>query len=98
MPGVQKPHWAPSFFVEAALNRRQAASPRQRFDGLDRGALHRGGEGQAGVARPAVDQHGAGAAFAAIAADLGAGQADGLAQIVDQQQIVGDDIVALAAR
>ncbi len=35
-----------------------------------------------------VDQHRAGAAFAAVAAGLGAGEADDLAQIVEQQQIV----------
>ncbi len=46
--------------------------------------------------RLVVDQHRAGAAFAAVAAGLGAGQADLLAQVVEQQDIVGDRIGAVA--
>ena len=56
-----------------------SASPsRQAFDGGDRRApsLHHR-QRQAGVDAPAVDQHGAGAALAVVAALLGAGQVAG---------------------
>ena len=44
-----------------------------------------GGQRQAGQHAPAVDQHGAGAALAVVAALLGAGQAEVLAQRVEQR-------------
>ena len=52
---------------------------------------------QAGQRAAVVDQHRAGAAFAAVAAGLGAGQAHFLAQIIEQQHIVGDRVGAVAA-
>ena len=39
-----------------------------------------------------IDQHGAGAAFAAVASGLRAGESHHLAQIVEQQQVVGHRI------
>ena len=41
-------------------------------------------------------KHRAGAAFAAVAAGLGAGEADLFAQVIEQQNIVGDRIGAVA--
>ena len=46
--------------------------------------LHR--EDQAGAHRLAVDQHGAGAADAVLAADVGAGEAKLMAQAVGERQ------------
>jgi ABC-type glutathione transport system ATPase component len=66
-------------FVESLLQGRKLAVLGLRFDGLDIAALDRGGEGAAGQARPAVDQHRAGAALAAVAALLGAGELELLA-------------------
>ena len=48
-------------------------------------ALGRGRKRQAGQHAPSVDQHGAGAALAVVAAFLGAGQAEMLAQRVEQR-------------
>ena len=50
---------------------------------ISRPLLH-DGQGQAGVDALAVHQHGAGAALAAVAAFLGAGQLHGFAQGVEQ--------------
>ena len=51
-------------------------------------------QGDAGQPRRAVDQHRAGAAFAAVAAHLGAGQPDLFAQVIDQQRVVGHRVLA----
>ena len=66
-----------------------AAAFCQALDGFHAAALHLQRQGGAGQARLVVHQHGAGAAFAAVAALLGAGQAQRLAQIVQQQQVSG---------
>src|SRR5207237_8105878 len=55
-------------------------------DGGDRRALGLHGEDGAGLHGFAVDQHGAGAAMRGVAADVRAGQAEGLAQEVDEEQ------------
>src|SRR6266511_4068043 len=47
-----------------------------------------------GEPRLAVDQHRAGAAFAAVAALLGSGQPRGLAQIVEQQKVIDNRVLA----
>ena len=54
------------------------------------------GEREAGIDAPAVDQDGAGAALAAVAALLGAGQVEALAQEVEQRdaRIVEFDLAA----
>ena len=57
--------------------------------------LHRGYQSQAGEHRSVIDQHGTGAAFAAIATCLGAGQADFLTQKIEQQNVIGDRISAV---
>ena len=53
------------------------------------------GQREAGQRRFVVDQHGAGAAFAAVAAGLGAGEADFFAQEIEQQDVVGDRVGAV---
>src|SRR5262245_53557995 len=58
--------------------------PAEPFDGLDRAALGLDGEHAAGIDRPAVEDHGAGAAGAAVADLLGAGQVEMVAQGVEQ--------------
>ena len=60
------------------------AVARQSFDGGDLAALRHNGERHARERAPPVEVHRAGAAFAPIATFLGAGQADPLAQRVEQ--------------
>ena len=71
--------------MNAVLHRVQLVAVGQAFDGRDLGAGVHDGEGEAGVNAPAVDQDGAGAALAVVAALLGAGQAQVLAQGVEQR-------------
>ena len=86
-PGVQKPHWSAVALVEGLLHRPQrAVGARQPLDGGDRGAV----DGETANSRqdrigPAVDQHRAGAADAVLAADVGAGEPQVVAQRVGQQ-------------
>ena len=56
----------------------------QALDGGDLAAVVHDGEGQAGIDALAVHQHRAGAALAAVAAFLGAGQVGDFAQGVEQ--------------
>ena len=72
--------------AERRLQRRQVVVVRQALDRDDLGAfgLHR--EHQAGAHRLAVDQHGAGAADAVLAADMGAGQPQMMAQAIGERQ------------
>jgi hypothetical protein len=71
---------------EAFLHRVQAAVRGKPLDGRDVGAvgLHREDGARLGAA--AVDDHGAGAALARVAADVRAGEEQLLAEEVDQQQ------------
>ena len=84
--------------AEHLLHRMQRAVGRGQA--LDRG--HRGAVGLhrqhgAGLHRLAVDMHDAGAALAGVAADMGAGQPQLLAQQLDQQRAALDlDRVLLA--
>ena len=67
-----------------------------RADRLVRGASHVAyfrKAGRSGQARAIVHQDGAGATFAAIATLLGAGQADRLAQVIEQQHVVGNEVL-----
>src|SRR5512134_10149 len=72
---------------EGRLQRMQLRTARQTLHRIDQfvGALH--GENQAGKLRLAVDEHGAGAAFAELAAVLGAGKAEILAQHFEQRLV-----------
>ena len=71
---------------ERLLQRMQRAVRRQALDGGDLGAVLHDRERQAGIDPPPVDQHRAGAALAVIAALLGAGQVEMVAQRVEQRR------------
>ncbi len=58
----------------------------QPLDGDDLGVLVRDGEGQAAIHAPAVEQDGAGSALPVVAALLGAGEAEPLAQRIQQRR------------
>ena len=82
---------------EGGLHRMQLVRRAQAFDGGDLGALVHHRQRQAGVDAPAVDDHRAGAALAVVAALLGAGQVQVLAQRVEQRGAgVEFELVALA--
>ena len=83
-PGVQKPHWKPSWAMKAACTGCSAVAVGEALDGLDLGAVEADGEREAGVDPPAVDEDGAGAALAAVAALLGAGERQAVAQQVEE--------------
>jgi len=72
--------------AERSLQRRQSVFKRETLDGHHLGAfgLHR--EQQARAHGCAVDQHGAGAAHAVLAADMGAGEPQMMAQAIGQRQ------------
>ena len=58
----------------------------QPLDGDDLGVLMRDGEGEAAIDAPPVEQDGAGAALPMVAALLGAGDSEPLAQRVQQRR------------
>jgi hypothetical protein len=70
---------------------------RQAFDCFNRLTVASQREDEARWYRFSVDQHGASTTFASIAADLRAGQARDLAQVIDQKLVFGDGIVAPSA-
>ena len=72
-------------FVKAVLQRVQHAAVGQAFDGFDFAALALHGEVGAGFHRLAVNVHGAGAAVAGFAADVGTGEVHFFTQKVNQQ-------------
>ena len=92
MPGVQMPHWAPPARGTPVWSGTGAA-PRRRFgealDGAHVAAIDLADGHQAGVHHLAVEEHRAGAALALAAALLGAGQAEVLAQHVEQPAHAG---------
>src|ERR1700761_2109358 len=69
---------------EGGLHRMKRVAICDAFDRLDRGAIEAHGKLQAGIDAPAVDQHGASAALAAVAALLGAGKLQPFAQQIEQ--------------
>ena len=69
---------------EGGLHRMQRFAVGQAFDGGDRLAVVHDRERQAGIDAPSVQQHGAGAALAVVAAFLRAGHRHMLAQRVQQ--------------
>ena len=75
---------------ECLLHGVQGAVGGEALDGGDFGAGDRGGEGDAGGVQFAVDQDGAGAADAYAAAFLGAGEAEVVAEEVEEQPRGGD--------
>ena len=70
---------------EGRLHRMQPVAVRDALDRQDLGAVVADRERQAGIDPPPVDEHRAGAALAAVAALLGAGQIEPLAQQVEQR-------------
>src|SRR5215471_5521594 len=74
------------FLPEGFLHRMQLAVLSQAFDGHDGGAVGLHGQDRAGLDRVAVHQHRAGAALARIAADVGSGQTQRLAQEMRQEK------------
>ena len=71
---------------EGLLERVQAARGREALDGLHGAAVELHGQQRARLGRLAVDQHRAGAAVGGVTTDVGAGQAEDVAQQVHQQQ------------
>ena len=83
-PGVQMPHCSAAFSRNDALQRMQFAALRDAFDGGDAAALGLDAQHQARGHDAAVQDDGAGAAIAVVAALLGAGQAENVAQALEQ--------------
>src|SRR5439155_20957359 len=74
-------------FAEGGLQRVElVGGGREAFDGRQLSAVRLHREHQAGAHRLAVEQHGAGAAHAVLAADVGAGEPQVLAQEVAQEE------------
>jgi len=69
---------------ERHLHRVQDVSLREAFDGSNLAALLHDGERQTGVDADAVNDYGAGAALAVVAAFFGAGEVEVLAKCVQQ--------------
>ena len=83
-------------FVEPALHGGQPPVAARATRPCRRAAVDARSERQAGQPRLIVDQHGAGAAFAAVATRFRSGQPDDFPQIIQQQHIVR--IASLRAR
>ena len=71
-------------FDEGFLHRIELVALGQAFDGENLFAFHPHGELAARIHVATVDNHRAGAAFAAVAADLGAGETQLIAQHLGQ--------------
>src|SRR5215470_54923 len=83
--------------VEPALHRRKPAVLAERFDGVDALTVHGRREREARQSRLVVDEHGAGAALAAVTTSFCSSESDDFPQIVQQQQIIGHRVDAAAA-
>ena len=82
---MQKPHWKAVALAERLLERVQRVAVGEAFDGRDVGAVGLDGEHQARPDGFAVDEHGARAAHAVLAPEVGAGQLEILAQEVGER-------------
>ena len=76
--------------AERGLHRVQLVPLCDAFDGGDVGAVGLSDEHRAGFDRPAVDVHDTGAALAGVAADMGAGQIQMVAQQMDEEGSILD--------
>ena len=85
-PGVQNPHWNASWSMNARCTGCSASGSRQSLHGRHLAAVGRRREHHAAVHPAAVEQDRARPAFAAVAALLGAGQVEVLAQQVQQRR------------
>src|SRR5690242_12293408 len=84
-------------FVEAALYSRELPVGSKRLDRVDALAVDSCCQRQARQRRAVLDQHRASPAFAAVASGFGAGEPYFFAQVIEQQNIVGNRIGAIAA-
>src|SRR5262249_23921452 len=76
--------------AERRLHRMQLVALGNAFDGRDAGSCGLSRKHGAGFDRPAIDMHDTGAALAGIAADIGAGQVQMIAQELDKKRAVLD--------
>ena len=74
MPGVQNPHCSAWCVRNASWSGFNVPDGAEAFDGLHAAAVGLHGKHQARAHTVAVDQHGAGAADAVLAADMRAGE------------------------
>ena len=74
----------PVMLDERGLHRMQRVAVRHAFDGQDIGAVVAERQRKAGIHPPAVEQHGAGAALAPVAALLRPGEIEPLTQQIEQ--------------
>ena len=86
MPGRAEPALKPVLLPEPFLDRMELSIGCQALDRLDAGAVGLNREHGAGLDRLAVDQHGAGATLRGVAADVGAGQTEHVANVVNQKE------------
>ena len=84
--------------AKLVLQRVQLIRRTQTFDRHDVGAVGPDGERQAGADAVAVHQDGAGAADAVLAADMGSGQPERVAQKIGQQQARLDARLRISVR
>jgi hypothetical protein len=77
-------------FHERLLQRIETSVGLEAFDGLNGFAVHPRGEVAAGVDGLAFEQYGACAAFAAVAADLGAGEVEVVAESFSEGPAIFD--------
>ena len=96
-PGVQKPHISASLSQNACCTGCSVSPLARPVDGANLLALHLDRQRRAGVDRAAVDDHRAGAAGAAIAAALVAGEVGAHAQRVEQRHARLDHQIDLPA-
>src|SRR5271163_241716 len=81
-----KPALQAVIVLERLLHRVQLAAGGEALDRRHLGVLAARGQNGAGLDRPAVEMDDAGAALRRVAADMGAGQAQVLAQELDEQR------------
>jgi len=86
MPAVQYPHCNPCSSWKACWTGWSRPSMAKPFDGGDRRAVGLDGENGAGLHALPLEQDRAGPAGRGVAADLGAGEAEHVAQVEDQQE------------
>src|SRR5439155_19314184 len=90
-----EPALQPMLVPERLLHRMQLAVLRQAFDGGDGAPFGLDREQRAGLHGPAVEEDGAGAALAGVAPYVRPGQAEDVAQEMDEQQ-AGLDLAGLS--
>ena len=87
----------PVLLPERVLQRMELAVLREALDRRDLRAVGLDREDRAGLHGLAVEEHRARAALAGVAADVGAGQAEGFAEVVDEEEPRLDRMLSLDA-